>query len=579
MAPGVVQVLLSMLAVVAVWLLLGALVTGVGLLAGRVLLGRSDGEQRPRPAHFWIGFAVLTLYVLLWSLVAPVGGWAWAAPVAAGAAGLAPSIGRLRGSGRPGTRLPSSRITALVVGGALLAANMALGPALGYDLGLYHLSAIDYASDFGTVPGLGNLHDRLGTANPHLLVATLIGDGPLSQIGFRLTNGLLVGALLVEIASRAARGATGARAAPYTRRVALLLLPALLVTMLFAGGIRITGPDLDLAAFVLVAAGMLYLAEGAERGFSATAALAGTAALATAAATRPVYWPLLAMALALAVASERRSGRSLALLLRVLVVPLALLGGVLARQAILSGYPLFPATTIRLPVDWRLPVEAADEAGRVVAAWARQPNRPPDEVLGSWDWLRPWLSARSKDPDVLGPLLLLVAAVPGLAYRSARDTERRRQWRRPLLALLIPLLVTIALWFAAAPDPRFVLGPLWVTAAACAAWTLPERRPRGRAWGLTLAHGALAAALVLALGGTMQKARYYHPNVATGEGPLGTEPVPVPELVVVRTESGLVLVRPRAGDQCWRAVRCAPQPGLDLRLRGDDVADGFRTGR
>jgi hypothetical protein len=619
------HVVLPTLAVVLTWICVGVVLAGCGFLMRHALLRlfRVPGEGL-RPADLWIGLAVLLAYLQVWSLLFRVGWETWPLPVCAGLAGV---LIAGRGFGRSGLeRLRSGTLSlpvlALAALGILWVANRGLGQAADYDLGLYHLNVVEYASRYGAIPGLGNLQSRLGASDAHLVLVAFLGHGPWGSAAAHLVNGLLVSMLFVEIASRFARRPNGARASSFTRRMALLLAPATVAVAGIALDYRLASPNLDLAAFVLVAAGALYLAESVENGFLPTAALTSTAAFAAAAATRPLYWPatLLAAGLLALAAKGARAELPTGLLRAVAVLcvlPGALVVGWMARQAILSGYPFFPATVGGLPVDWRVPASVVTDQNRWNEAWARWPGKGPDEVLGSWHWLGPWLRARSRDLDVIAPLILLASLVPSLMIRD----EQRARRLRPMLFVLVPAAVSIVGWFLVAPDPRFVFAPIWIVPIALAAWALPvvERRPdpivlvaaavvtaalavigvHALVWLVLAAFDAWALAVVaLRLFGSHRAQRLmaqaallslaltpiailadhgaFLPIEANGTGPLGTPAVLPPSLVAFRTTSGLELWRPADGaDQCWGAILCVPQTNMQIRLRGKEIVDGF----
>jgi hypothetical protein len=306
-------------------------------------------------------------------------------------------------------------------------------------------------------------------------------------------------------------------------------------------------------------------------------------------------------------------------------LPAVLVGGWLCRQAILSGYPLLPSKLGALPVDWRMPGEAVDAQNRIDRAWARVPGKAPDDVLASWDWLGPWLRTRfTKEPDVVAPLALLACVVPFMV--GAGDRAGRERRLRPMLAVVVPSLLTLVLWFFAAPDPRFAFAPLWLVPIALAAWAVPAAPSGSLAlWvGLTVAAACglailgvhelalflpVAAAVWLLAGTGAQivgstRSQALIARVATASvllaavaisardggadhlvrrelhGRLGTAPVPLPQPTVERfvTSSGLELWRPvPAGveDQCWHVLLCTPYPNSALRLRGNEIQDGF----
>ena len=578
-AATAMRIVWPTLVVVGFWVVSAAMIAGAGYLTRRALTALWGGApitREPDPADFWLGMASLTAFLLFWSLGAEVDWRTWLFPLAVGGSGVCLALVGLRGS-RP-TR-PSWVVLVLLGGAVAWLANRCLSPFVGYDLGLYHFASIDFASHFAAIPGLANFHERLGAANGHLLFASLLGSGPMSGIAFHLANGLLVSALLVDVAWRFRHFRQHPRSPSFTRRVALLLVPATLVAISVGMGSRLAGPDLDLAAFVFVAIGMLYLVQCIEVAVTPLAAVTSTAAFALAGSTRPLYWPLVAYgAVVVAVCGRVSGAQNLRRALAVLALPTALLLGWLIRQAVLSGYPLYPTTVGGLPVDWRVAAESARAANRLIASWARLPGGNPEDVLSSWGWLGSWMRQRVHDRDVVAPGILVVGALIAAACGREQLRSRGRRWLTAMLAVVIPSLVILAIWFFTAPDPRFVLAPLWLIPIALLAWALPSRdlpSPR-RMKALTL--GILVGALMVT-GVTLAQNRMLRPIVSDGDGPLGTQPIPRPALVAFRTRSGLEIFRPLRGDQCWQAYLCTPRPLAGLRLRGRDVASGFRVDR
>jgi hypothetical protein len=622
------SVLLPTLAIAASWVLFGVVLTGCGYLARtglQRLFAREAGPDHPRPADMWIGLAVVVLYLLLWNDLAAVGWPVWLVPALAGLAGAALGAARLRGV--PASR-PSWVVIALVALATVALANQALAVAEDYDFGLYHLGAIHYAEHYSAIPGLANLQSRFGAGDGHLLFVAFLDHGPWAGAGPHLADGLLAAMLCVELGSRFLLRPIRGGLTSFTNRMALLLAPALVAVVVWRPDQRIASPNLDFAAFVLVVVGMLYLAEAVERGFRPPAVVAATASLAAASATRPLYWIATLFAIALALLAGRRSSSG-ALRAGALagLIPVATGLAWMVRQSILSGYPLFPTTTFRLSVDWRVPLTVVNAQNDWDHAWARQPGLPPSAVLGSWHWLHAfWLQHVAENPDVAIPLLLLACLAPAFLLGKGR-VSGRSQRTSPMLAVLVPSLVTLVGWFFIAPDPRFAWGPIWLVPVVLAAWAIPDVPGRPSPWlavpaGLAvflivelallsggvsgwLVPGVILATLVAAAAGwglhVGDRARFLALGVvvtallagvvavsdirgldlrrATKGGSLGTPPNPTPSLIDITTATGLVVRKPAQGaDQCWQAELCVPQLKVKaLALRGATLADGFKS--
>ncbi len=609
------QVVLPVLALFGIWAFVAAVAAGCGSL-----LGRRGGIAM---GDVWIGLAVLAAYLLVWNLVLPVTLWTWLLPLTAGGWGLARAF-----RGREWPRLDrraAIAFGAVAVGWALIA-DQALGPSEDYDFGLYHLDLITYAKHYATVPGLANLHSRFGAGDAHLLLTAFLDQRPLAGAGPHLIDGLLGSLLLLDVGLRLARRPVPG-APLFSRRLAVLLVPATFVVAALSPQQRISSPNLDFATFVEVAVGMLYFAECVERDLDRADALTAVCVLGLASATRPLYWALTAFVGGFFVAGTwRRSGRlSLRAACLVFAVPLALAAGWIARQAVLSGYPLYPLTILGLPADWRIPVSVLTSANRGDDAWARWPAVDPNAVLASWHWFNAWwLPDRERDLDVVSPLMLLACVVPSLASVGVRDrTRRARMW--PMLAVAVPCALLLVPWFLIAPDPRFAFAPIWLVPAALAAWALPPLGRPSRTWWFAVAiltvlgargllwvshtqrHLLLPAALVVwavlgaagllarrqgatravawgaafsvVLGAFVLTFDWHHPHLqeAKGSGPLGLPVPPPPSLMTVTTSSGLQLTQPvDGGNQCFGVVLCVPLLIDDnLHLRAGSVQQGF----
>jgi hypothetical protein len=614
---------LPTLAFVAIWAFVGALAAGCGHLARRLLSAAFGGGPVGGLAFcdVWIGLASLTGYLLFWNMFLPVTRWTWVAPLVVGIAGLgvgARRLARPRLDGRAGAVLGAVGL------GWLVLADQALAPSTDYDFGLYHLDLITYAEKYAAIPGLANLHSRLGAGDAHLLLTAFLDQKPLTGAGPHLVNGLLASLLLLDVGLHVLRRGEGPS---FSRRLAVLLVPALLALIAVGPSGRLSSPNLDLATFVVVAVGLLYLGECVERGLAADSALAATAALALASATRPLYWPMTAFAAGLFIVGVARrstlgAGARAAGLVVTLPVVLAL--GWMWRQYVLSGYPLFPLTIGGGAVDWRVPHSVIVAQNRGDDAWARWPGPGPTIVLASWHWLRAWwLPRRARDVDVLAPLMLLACLAPVLGAVGRRDPGRGER-TRPMLAVLAPSLGTLVIWFLVAPDPRFAYAPIWLVPASLVAWALPPlTRPASRTAGLVAGGAVLAAIGLVALGendtvwmlpaalagcvlvaGVLMHARSgssaaiavgavtsvilaglvvaghqgnLHAIVRVGgSGPLRL-PVPAqPTLMQVVTNSGLPLTQPVNTDQCFQAILCVPLLiSPSLHMRGPRVSQGF----
>ena len=542
-----------------------ALLVGVGAATRRLLAKVIvTGEDTPavHRADPWIGLAATIGYLQLWSLIAPIGRLTAMPIIIVGGAGLV-TLAR-----KPPQRLRLKRTVVAVAAVAVLwLGNNALGPPTSYDSGLYHFAAIEYASEFRAIPGLVNLHYRLGASGPHFLFTALLGQPPWSDAGFHLANGLLIALLLLEVAVRIGTTTKQASQSSLVIPLAAVLGPSVVALMLVDPPGRLSSPSTDLPAVVFFVVGTLFLADVVEDRADLAVLLAMSGAYAVAVAIRPELAPsAITAVVVVGIVLSRRNQLRRPVVLALATMPVMLTLGWAARQAVHSGLPLFPFAFPSLPVDWRIPEPTREEYVAIVKSWARLPGGVPDEVLGSWSWLGPWGRRTITDVDVVLALLIAAIGISLIALRSSAFVQRRRERRATLIAVISPPAVGLVTWFFIAPDPRLALGALWVAAAALVAWSLPSERATAIA---SIASIGLLIGVALSTGTLLT---YVIPD---GEGPLGSAP---PPSVLVRASSspstpGISV--PLTGDQCWRLLWCTPRINPGLRLRSDDPEDGF----
>jgi hypothetical protein len=233
----------------------------------------------------------------------------------------------------------------------------------------------------------------------------------------------------------------------------------------------------------------------------------------------------------------------------------------------LSGYPLYPSTAFALSVDWRVPSERAEEAARTIRAWGRRPGAQPDDVMHDWRWLGGWARRNGRRiADVTVPLCLAIVGVAlWLVGKKKADTLRA-------MAFLLPAIAGLAFWFFSSPDPRYAGALPWylgggLFASAAARFMCPSRPRRAGLFVLCV----LLVTIILhynkqvILLPPLENKRYETPSVP---------------LTTYVTRSGLEVLKPITGDQCWDApLPCTPVPKQTLRLRQPgSIRHGFTLG-
>ena len=587
------------LSVLVTWALVLAWSVLVGGFAG-VLAGRRVGALAGIRVAMWFGFAVIVLSLLVTNLFVPlVGGTAIGVMVIVTllAVGALVVVWRRGGGGSAERSLGFAWWTLVPMAALALTllfiAHSFAGPLTNYDSGVYHLQAIQFAAEYPTIPGLANFQDRLGTNISSFSVAAFLANLPWGIEAFRLLVGLFVSLFSADVVLRLLdRRATGRRQAG---TIALLLSMLVAGPFLFGDPTHwVTSPTPDTISMLLTLVAGAYFVDAFVlpadgRTWAATAAV--VAALAASVRTQLwVFAAFVVLGLLIRWWLGRRGRRdafygSPGLVWLAAAGVAALVVVQMVRDVILSGWLLFPASVVPLPVDWRVPDPA--ESRIWITSWARDPNGTPESTTGNWDWVGSWIGRSVDDWAVRGAIGMLALFVLVLLLRRSLQRPEPHvaavhglNW----LLLLLPVAATAAVWFVAAPDPRFIWGVIALAGIIPAAVALSEVDADVV---VPLVAGFAAAALLPAAVVGVANIRGM---VAEGAelrtysfGPLAVaayvNPVPSNPLKEFTVGTGQVLVSPVDTETCWLAFpQCRPYPDPLLEFRGDRVEDGFRKG-
>jgi len=438
-----------------------------------------------------------------------------------------------------------------------------------HDTLLYHLAAVRWVADFGSVPGLANLHGRLGFNSALHPLAGLFG-GPFGiAISSEFVNPVIVlctcAVLLQSI--RLNRKEFFAQGSVY----AGLMLP-LILSQLFSQ--CLSSPQPDVAGVAIAILVTWHLREVIFETETLPEIEQSSFLRCLMASSLVVMLKLSYAALGLAAAALVtlmiliRSRRFMTIFLPVLLVLVFSVPWV-CRGYITSGYPLYPSELGAIHFDWIVPHEAAYSDREWILSWARDPTRDADSVLADSDWLRPWLATTFGDPLVLRSLILGAAGLI-LSLISAPWRWRTVSFRQCLF-LVAPIILSLVFWFLTAPDPRFAGATIWTLAADIT--FLPFVCLVSVPLLLRLFTTVLIAAFIaLELGAGAIRLATQHEQFPNFVG--GTS-----ELVPRLTYSGLTVWVPVTGDMTgpWK-IPAAPAYSFNprLELRGKTFKEGFR---
>lgn len=585
--------LVTYVLILATWgLWIGAFL-GLGAMAIRPL-ARGIGLRDRMEGGLWLGLALTLLIVTAASLLGPLGGPLGIAICAfvliAGWSSMVTLLIRhgsrclrILAASMSLRRIPTLATIGLLGLALLLLVRFASAAPMDGDAGLYRMGSINYASVYGTVPGLANLHDRFGFNSGLWPFAATLGNGLWANQGFRLVGGLCVAVMLTGTALRlVVPRRRGPSAGDWFFVVATAFTLAMILT---DPGRWVPSPPQDLLILVLGAASTGFLVDFVQRRDRQWTGALAIVMAATAGSIRPLGWALLAATVPVVAGltwwRERGENGARRRTLSALVWPVAycalLAAAMIARDVILSGWIFFPLSAFPVDVPWQS--VNPQETSEWVTSWGRAPNEPKDVVLASNAWFGPWFeSFKSSRPVYLELMMGIGLALP-LAW-----AQGRKAWQKTLPNLpwaWLPTLVVGIVWFVTAPDTRFG----WVAFVGATGVPLA----------LLLAHRAypamplrVAGLLVLVLmvvsnvingrvnpRGDAPEMTNLHWGAISIDIPLG--PVPIWPVKPLRLLDGTPVTYSPNGT-CWNQFPlCVYQPGtIDSVYRlGPDISDGF----
>lgn len=473
-------------------------------------------------------------------------------------------------------------LVSLLLVSAVVAAWFAAAEPMDYDAGLYRLGIINYAAEYRAIPGLANLHSRLGFNSALAPLAAFMENGFWAENGFRIVTGFVLLLLLVEVTLRIF---VPRKRTPGDYLIVLGWAFTAWV-ILDDSGRWISSPSQDLMALVTALVTFVFLVDfvnpSTRQPWLASAALITAA---TSASIRPLGWLLVVCLLltvylaTISLQPRQRIGLGWHLHLLPAVIVVFVLGVVMMfRDAIISGWLLFPFTAFPLRVDWRTVNPKGDSLG--ITWWGRAPGLSIEEAQAQ-GWFDGWLSTFIAGREMRFFTLAVVASLIPIFWLAGR-----RAWRQSWSAIIvsaIPALVISVVWFVTAPDIRFGWAGLFALVGIPIAFLLAAQ---------AYPHWLYQTAffLFVAVGVTMN-ARDGHFE-QRGREPSSFDLVIVGREVsvflgspnAVRTVTGTLgdgtqILYPSVGENCYMVFPLCllPGTGSGIEKRGESITDGFRV--
>lgn len=401
---------------------------------------------------------------------------------------------------------------------------------VGGDVGLYYLQTMRWIREAQIVPGLANLHGRLGFDSLLFLIA---GVADRDQIGW-VSNFLIVVFVLLSLFTRLqslVAEATGSRICFW-----LLALSILILLDYHWYGVLVA--DSFVAVLIIYWTCLAIRLSSSSDPVTDMALLVLTSVLALAVKISAV--PLLLPTVALAWQNRTRVAFVLP---RVVLVSSLLLSSWVLRNYILSGCAIYPLSrTCISTLPWAASNDQVRDESLAIRSWARQPDTLDfNQVLAGRAWLLPWVKRSVRNHHIqLFLLSVLVATFAALL---------RHEDSRPSVGIVTVVVGTaggLIFWFASAPDLRFGMG--FLTSATLLGGSVGLGTLFGRyrfAGYVPVLLVALMLSLSVRILSRRESAYFYS--------------IPKPLTIQLREPGGHRVFVPESSDRCWdHELPCTP---------------------
>lgn len=359
---------------------------------------------------------------------------------------------------------------------AILWCLRAMGEPTNFDSGLYHFGSIRWMNEQPIVPGLANLHWRLGLNQSYFGFLALVNIFPLWNKGYAV-GGLFLAYLTALTAFRIASSM------PLTWR---WIFGGLVFVYLgyLAGMLSNPSPDtaiglLEIAVFCYLSLIVQISNQKNNSDIDLTQNMRGAATALILSVTlvtiklSSVAFAVGSMVVVIYIQFKNtrvpyvESQNTYFMYSKLLMLMAGMSALHIMRGYLLSGAPFFPNTFAGAwGFDWAIPKEVAEFEANLIFSWARQPGvLTPQLVLSHMGWVSGWLKSFSVFAISLmgiSTLLMLVNFIWSFSNQANRLNGR-------YLTLYIPIIPAFIFWFLTAPDVRF-LGAVPVLFLSISIW-------------------------------------------------------------------------------------------------------------
>ena len=319
---------------------------------------------------------------------------------------------------------------------------------LHYDTGLYHAQAVRWIEEYGVVPGLGNLHNRLAYNSAIFALEALFGLKPILHQTIHGVDGFFE-VVLISYTLLSFKGIRqGKIQVSDALRVGLLLYLTIPENIVVISSLGSDIPALGLMMYILIK--WVSLIEDKES--------EDTIRLQSLLCVLAVYGMSIKLSVAMMIlltihpVVEYIKTKDFKNIIKYLVLGTIVIAPFLIRNVIISGYLIYPYPEIDLfNVDWKMNAYTCLFDRYEIQAWGRKLCDVNLANASFGEWFPVWwsnLSLLMKIWFITTPVSIVVIAVQAV-YRIIKDKKT------DILSCVIAIIASVSLWFTGSPDSRY----------------------------------------------------------------------------------------------------------------------------